>query len=292
MPLFKLAILAWIEGDSSDSLLDHATMLLSRRLIDHIHVVRIVRSAGGPEDSTPGNLPPPWCEHRESGRLSIEAIAGDPLDVLFGETVSRKVDVALVGVGRARFGRRSLARRLAMTAPCSVWMIPDEAPAVVNHPLVPVDLSARSAEALSVATAMVSTLDGNRCWTLHVRFNPATTTFGEYDEQLLGDVHRAFEVFAARVDTHDVDLGVLFEEGPDVAKTILRVAAERRVDLLVMSTRGRSRAAAVLLGSETDQVMMLSPIPVLAVKAHGTRLRFLRAWLERRDRKREGPRFG
>ena len=81
-------------------------------------------------------------------------------------------------------------------------------------------------------------------------------------------------------------------EGADVASTIRRVAEDRRCDLIVMGTRGRSRAASVLLGSETEQTIIESRLPVLAVKHYGARLRLLQALFRERFRKGGDLRFG
>lgn len=49
-----------------------------------------------------------------------------------------------------------------------------------------------------------------------------------------------------------------------------------------MGTRGRSRSSAVLLGSETEQVMMDTSVPVLAVKHRGAQLRLRQALADQR----------
>jgi universal stress protein A len=53
------------------------------------------------------------------------------------------------------------------------------------------------------------------------------------------------------------------------ADTIVRVARERRTDLIVMSTHGRTGLQHVLLGSVAEKVVRLAPCPVLTVKAPG-----------------------
>ena len=77
-----------------------------------------------------------------------------------------------------------------------------------------------------------------------------------------------------------------------MARAILRVAESYRADLVVMGTRGRTRAAAMLIGSETEHTLQESGGPVLAVKRLGSHLRFVEALLDPRFRHREGPRFG
>jgi len=50
------------------------------------------------------------------------------------------------------------------------------------------------------------------------------------------------------------------------ADTIVRVAQERGVDLIVMSTHGRTGLQHVLMGSVAEKVVRLAPCPVLTVK--------------------------
>ncbi len=78
----------------------------------------------------------------------------------------------------------------------------------------------------------------------------------------------------------------LFEEGVNVAHTIGRVAQRQGADLIVMATRGRSRSAAILLGSVTEEMIIETRVPLLAVKHFGARLSVLQALLDRKFRHR------
>jgi nucleotide-binding universal stress UspA family protein len=227
----------------------------------------------------------------ESRRLATTVRSGAALDLLLQEALATRADVLLVGQPRQGRARRPLPRRLAMKAPCSVWMVPEEAPVRLERILAPVDFSPRSADALEVATALAAAAGIERCQVLHARFDPAIAGFAEYEEEADAADREAFALFAARVDWHRVSLQPILLESGDVTATILSVAAAERSDLIVMGTRGRSRAAAVVLGSETDHVLMASPVPVLAVKHFGTRLRLLDALFDRRRRDRGGPKF-
>lgn len=296
LPPFGNALLAATGTAKDRTLFAYGAMLVARRVVERLHVVQVAPpdplTVARDTTDVEASLGPELAALRTDGRLTSSVAAGEPLDALLRLALARQSDLILVGERRPRQGRRSLARRLAMNAPCSVWMVPDGAGPIIERMLAPVDFSARSAHALTLATAIAERLGSRRCTTVHVRFNSAAATYDEYDEILLSDAQQAFSIFVARIDLHGIDLSALFEEGADVAGTILRVAEEHAVDMIVMSTRGRSRAAAVLLGSETDHMMMVSPVPMLAVKRHGARLRLLQALLERRIRGREGPRFG
>jgi nucleotide-binding universal stress UspA family protein len=50
------------------------------------------------------------------------------------------------------------------------------------------------------------------------------------------------------------------------AETIVRVAEERKADLIVMGTHGRTGLQHVLLGSVAEKVVRLAPCPVLTVR--------------------------
>jgi len=57
------------------------------------------------------------------------------------------------------------------------------------------------------------------------------------------------------------------------AEQILDYAGENQVDLIVMSTHGRSGISRWVMGSVADRVLRRSGIPVLAVRPHGYRPR-------------------
>jgi nucleotide-binding universal stress UspA family protein len=50
------------------------------------------------------------------------------------------------------------------------------------------------------------------------------------------------------------------------ADTIVRIAEERQIDLIVMGTHGRTGLQHVLLGSVAEKVVRLAPCPVLTVR--------------------------
>ena len=59
---------------------------------------------------------------------------------------------------------------------------------------------------------------------------------------------------------------VLVRQGKP-AETIVKVAMEERCDLILMSTRGGSKVKRWTIGGVTEQVLRLSPIPVLPIQS-------------------------
>jgi nucleotide-binding universal stress UspA family protein len=279
-------------GDAADeNLLQYAAMvcrLAPEAEIDAIHVVPRQGNAPAPQERWQA-----MCAHcrEDCGRsIRFHVRRGDLTDEVLRFALERRAELIVVGGSRQRHARRSLARRLAMKAPCSVWVAPRDAPAKLQKVLVPIDFSARAADALKVATVIAARAGIEECDALHVYYNQADATYDEYDEIIRADAAGAFHIFVSRIDLSGVDVRPRFVEAAQVGPAIEGVAEEIGADLIVMGTRGRSRSAAVLLGSETDHMIRHSAAPVLAVKHFGARMRLVQALLDRRFAER-GVRF-
>jgi nucleotide-binding universal stress UspA family protein len=288
---FRCILVALAGSETDTGLLKYAAMLAAWCRDAEIRCVHVTASADARDRA---NLIGPLRERalaHLSGVASANHVSFEMLDGLLEFATTRRSDLILLGHRRNRSGRRSLARRLAMKAPCSVWMVPEGSSISLQRILAPIDYSRRSADALSVATQIAEAAGLDECYALHVHFNEAAATFDEYKEVIAEQEDRAFCLFVAPVDLHSIHVKPLFVESSSVPHAIKRVTAEHSSDLIVMGTRGRSRSAAILLGSETEQVIMETRIPILVVKHFGERMRLVEVLLDRRVRDRGGPRF-
>lgn len=211
--------------------------------------------------------------------LPLEIMEGNVLDQLLALTAKQPVDLLLVGCRLDRNGRPRLAQRLAMSAPCSIWMAPQGTPPQLSRILAPIDYSTHSAAALSIASALAKEANG-KCLALHVYFDESAFRFPEQAEERKRQQMANLEKFVAQIPGVPAEeVGKLVEESVNVAPAILRVAADQGCDLIVMDTRGRTAAAAILLGSETAETMNTSRLPVLVIKKQGAHMGLLQAIL-------------
>jgi nucleotide-binding universal stress UspA family protein len=224
------------------------------------------------------------------GRVQCRVLNGELVDTVLETAVEWCADLILVGHGAGAQGRRSLARRLAMKAPCSVWMRPDSPAFTVRRVLAAVDYSPHSAFALSTA-ALIAHRAGGSCLALHVSFDDAARG-GQSQGEICGLQRDAFSRFAAPVDTSGVAVEPVFAQSADVAHAVARVSGAEEVDLVVMGSRGRSPSTSILLGSESEHVLMESRVPVLIAKRKGERIGLLQALFDRDFSLHEPPRFG
>lgn len=132
--------------------------------------------------------------------------------------------------------------------------------------LHPTDFSTRSEHAFQLAEALARDY-GAELIILHVN-EPPIVAYTEgvvppFPQDQLEKVRERLEEVRPKdpkVRVHRV----LAEGGP--AEEILRVARERKADLILMGTHGRTGLNRLVMGSVAEQVVRKAPCPVLTVK--------------------------
>lgn len=84
-------------------------------------------------------------------------------------------------------------------------------------------------------------------------------------EQLEDSAERELPKLAEGADCAGLDVEELVVHG-EAASEIVRVARERKVDLIVISSHGRTGLGRILFGSTAESVVRHAPCPVLVVK--------------------------
>ena len=229
-------------------------------------------------------------EYVASARRLLSSLAGgdsQPLEVLRTRAVlaheaileaaaDRRVDLVVMGThgrrGLSRLLLGSNAERVLRQAPCHVVTVRANAaiPAgtTFRKLLVPVDFSEFARRGLDGALALAADV-GATIHAVHV-IEPAGPAmyFADSVTNRLELVHgaraRASERLRAWAGVADGVECVVAEGHPAVE--IARVADERKVDLIVMSTKGATGADWLLLGSVTERVCRMANVPVLALR--------------------------
>jgi nucleotide-binding universal stress UspA family protein len=135
--------------------------------------------------------------------------------------------------------------------------------------LLTTDFSETAKAALPWARAMAARF-GAHILLVHVHEDRLPPFVVEYGQTGFADVlerqrKRATELLAEFAKEVGGDVEALVVDGmPHVE--IVRVAEERRVDLIVMATHGRGFISHALMGSTTERVLRRAPCPVLAVR--------------------------
>lgn len=141
--------------------------------------------------------------------------------------------------------------------------------------LVPLDGSSLAEWALPTALKLAQAAEGSVIllrstiplyMTMPVVANEYDWIWPEYArEQMRSEARDYLKEMKEKFDVPGVSIELREVEG-DAASMIVDTAAEERVDLIVMSTHGRSGFKKLMLGSNTERVLHTGCCPVLAVR--------------------------
>jgi nucleotide-binding universal stress UspA family protein len=138
-----------------------------------------------------------------------------------------------------------------------------------RHILVPVDFGETTDRAIELALSVASMADAH-ITLLHAfdvtPFMNASAFLPSLDTApILEALHRDVAALREGARTKWSKVDGLVREG-NVYDVILDVAKAKGCDLIVIGTHGRRGVSHVLLGSVTEKVVRLAPIPVLTVR--------------------------
>lgn len=264
-----------------------------------LHAVPTFEPIRIPSDrlGTPTSLvPPPTREDVEAevrawlGPSAFEGLetivltdAGDPVRVIADQSVAQAVDLIVMGThGRRGFDRLlsgSVTERVLRASRCPVLTVPpglavtSSATAVFQRILCPVDFSASSRRALDLALDLARQANGTVTVVTVIEWlaeeEPRATAHfnvSEYRQHLAEDTRtRLHALLSEEARTWcDIDEIVTFGRAH---REVLRLAAERRCDLVVMGAQGRGGASLAFFGSTTPPVVRSATAPVLVVRS-------------------------
>jgi nucleotide-binding universal stress UspA family protein len=221
---------------------------------------------------------------REAGRTDVDVFQhmarGKPFVEIIGHARRAEADLIVAG----RHGQRpfrdlligSTAERVIRKGTTPVLIVDSRSTGPYRRPLVAVDGSETSRRAFELAMRVAGSAPNidvvhsyGAPWESGVR----RTGIREQDLQEYGfetgKAARAMvEAFLARYQAPGRSVTMVFRRG-EPRMAILRVAAQRRADLLALGTHGHSGLAHVLIGSVAEAVVRAAPCDVLVVRPLG-----------------------
>lgn len=138
--------------------------------------------------------------------------------------------------------------------------------------LVPTDGSDASMEALDEAIELAGEL-GSSIHLLYVveptNYAPMNTPNPDMIESMTQTAETEIDNAVARAEDGGVDSVESTVETGTTHETIISYIDDHGIDLVIMGTHGRTGLDRILLGSVTEKVVRLSPVPVLTVRPGG-----------------------
>ena len=230
-----------------------------------------------------------FAETESAPGVTIEAVVreGNTATEILEQATSMQADLLVIGThGRSGFERLllgSVAEKVLRKASCPVLTVPKRLPDAVpagpvlyKRILCPVDFSESSLHALKYATSMAQEADG-QLTVLHVvahefenaadmasMVSDAGITIGSFVKQREEALRRRLQEAVATAPEFCSVESLITHGKP--WREVLRIAAERQSDLIVMGVQGRGAADLLFFGSTTQHVVREASCPVLTLR--------------------------
>jgi len=211
--------------------------------------------------------------------VTHEIIEGRLLDMLLQHISQKDIDLAVVGRKRRENTSGHITEKVARKAPCSVLVIPEGDDLALENILVGTDFSPYSKDAMDTALAFAQGRGSSKITCLHV------IEYGGHGEQrdvfleLLRKVAgEDFDKFMRQLDSHGLSIRPVIMVSHNAAKVIRDFSWRHKMDLIIVGVKGRTAAAAMLLGSVTENLIRIANTPILAIKRKGENMNLLKAF--------------
>ncbi len=224
------------------------------------------------------------AEAEAAGIKAKEVLAaGKPWFELLKEAVTNDYDLLIVGshkqhaLGRVLLG--NTGRRLIRKCPCPVWVTSPVEDGQIRKLLVPTDFSETATDSLEIAGSLARQLNAE----LHVlhaleyHFEPimrdlivSVDNVEEFRSTMRSDAERQLNEVVSQCGLGDVVPLAHRHIAVGPPGVMIREAVEElSVDLVVMSTLGRSGIKGMLVGNTAEQVVSHLTCSLLAIKPEG-----------------------
>jgi nucleotide-binding universal stress UspA family protein len=207
----------------------------------------------------------------------------DQMEIFMRWALIKDVDLIIMGRKETLKGNGSLAKGIAKKAPCSILMLQEKRPAgLPKKIMVPTDFSDH--------TEMIYEFSERICKDLHAELVPVHIyqvphgysktgkTFEEFSEIMKENANKDFKKFLHKNNHLDLDCHFVLNESEDEGKLLLEEANKIGADMILLGSRGRTKSAAILLGSVAEKLVMVNNVlPMLIFKKKGETVGFFEA---------------
>lgn len=190
---------------------------------------------------------------------NVRLLAEPDMDAAFEAATEARADLLVMRHPRLFEKPRAIARRVLSESPCSVCLVPEEAPSRIGRILAGIHLDDSGRGVLSQAASLYRCAKAEELIALHSCFHESVSE-DEFQHQRFRS-ERTLDLwrFMARANLPGVCCTPLMEEAATPHRALARVARERSADLVVVGRRSGSapRVSAGLLWECTQPLVQV-----------------------------------
>ncbi len=227
-----------------------------------------------------------FFECESNTEIKIEVREGNAFDRILRWSDIKAIDLMLTGRKSSLKGSGILPGRLAKMAHCSMLFIPEKSTPGFSRIMVPVDFSKSALQALMQAKQLAEKANAKlilqNTYTVPSGYHYTGKSYDEFAEIMKEHAKNNALKFLSKAELNatSVDIVLSLDDDTQPADKINMAAEDNACDVIVMSSKGRTELANMLLGSVADKILsMKTDIPVLIIKDKKENLGFLEALL-------------
>ncbi len=217
----------------------------------------------------------------DEAKTEINIQENSPTDTILELSSVKEIDLIVMGRKRSLKGSGIVSSHIARKSPASILFITQYMVPSLHQILVPVDYSEHSKLALLAAKSIANentAVDVLNVYDVPFGYSKLGKTFEEMSEIMKGHAENDYKKFLAKDSLDGSDFkGVFYvKESDSKMDIVLRYAIQKRCDLIILGSRGRTSSSAILLGSFAEKMIYSdADVPVLIVKKKGENMGLL-----------------
>lgn len=218
--------------------------------------------------------------------VEIFALEGDhPLDTFLRWARIKNVDLIIMGRKETLQGSGSLAKGIAKKAPCSILMLQEKRPpGLPKKIMVPTDFSDHTEMIYNfserISRDMNAELVPVHLYQVPHGYSKTGKSFEEFSEIMKENANNDFKKFLQKNKHKNLECAFVLHEGGNEGDILLKEAHKINADMILLGSRGRTKSAAILLGSVAEKLVMVNNVlPMLIFKKKGETVGFIDALL-------------
>jgi nucleotide-binding universal stress UspA family protein len=218
--------------------------------------------------------------------IEIEVFAEEgehPLETFLRWAKIKDVDLIIMGRKETLKGSGALANGVAKKAPCSVMLLQEKrAPELPKQIMSPTDFSDHNHMIYDFGERIADQLNA-KLIPVHIfhvpqGYSKTGKSYDEFVEIMKENARKDYKNFVSKHNHPELECDFILDEGEDMGETLLKEAHKMDVDMFIMGSRGRTKSAAILLGSTAEKLIKVNNVlPMIIFKKKGETMGFFEA---------------
>ncbi|MEM6524088.1 MAG: universal stress protein [Bacteroidota bacterium] len=301
MDIFKRILVGIDLTQMDETLLKFTSMLVDNFEVDAVYFIHVVKSLEIPEGLSkqyPDLLVPldesiekqidslleTHFKNRNKVNTQIIVREGNAEEKILRWSGIKEVDLMILGRKRTLKGSGLLVSKLTRSGHCSALLVPEFCGAEIRKVMIPVDFSKNSkiafSEAMTIRKVLSASIILQHTYRVPIGYHASGKSYEEFrkimEAHAIEDAHNFLSDLKSTPE--EIEIAVTEDDNDQPADKIYEEANVRNVDLVVISSRGRTGIASLLLGSVAEKLSQYNTnIPLLIVRDKGESMGFLEA---------------